>query len=71
MLAVSRNIGVLRRVITDMYHRATTTVRYAAGLTEEFEVGFGLLQGSVLSSFLFAIIVSKLTEDIRKEASCI
>ena len=51
-----------------MYDGATTTVRSAAGLTEEFKVGVGLHQGSALSLFLFAIIMDKLTEDIRKDA---
>ena len=51
-----------------MYDGATTTVRSAARLTEEFEVGVGLHQGSALSPFLFAIIMDKLTEDIRKDA---
>ena len=51
-----------------MYDGATTTVRSAAGLTEEFKVGVGLHQRSVLSSFLFAIVMDKLTEDIRKNA---
>ena len=51
-----------------MYDGATTTVRSAAGLTEEFKVGVGLHQGSALSPFLFAIIINKLTEDIRKDA---
>ena len=51
-----------------MYNRATTTVRSAVGLTEEFKVGVGLHQGSALSPFLFAIIMDKLTEDIRKGA---
>ena len=56
------------RIIKDMYDGATTTVRYAAGLTEEFKVGVGLHQGSALSPFLFAIIMDKLMEDIRKDA---
>ena len=51
-----------------MYDGATTTVRSAAGLTKEFKVGVGLHQGSALSSFLFAIIIDRLTEDIRKDA---
>ena len=55
------------RIIKDMYDGATT-VRSAAGLTEEFKVGVGLHQGSALSPFLFAIIMDKLTEDIRKDA---
>ena len=56
------------RVIKDMYDGATTPVRSAAGLTEEFKAGVGLHQGSILSRFLFAIIMDKLTEDIRKDA---
>ena len=51
-----------------MYDGATTTVRSAAGLTKEFKVGVGLHQGSALSPFLFAIIIGRLTEDIRKDA---
>ena len=51
-----------------MYNGATTTVRSAAGLTEEFKVDVGLHQRSALSSFLFAIIMDKLTGDIRKDA---
>ena len=52
----------------DMYDGATTTVRSAEVLTEKFKVGVGLHQGSALSPFLFAIIMDKLTEDIRKDA---
>ena len=51
-----------------MYDGATTTVRSAAGLIEEFKVGIGLHQGSSLSSFLFDVIIDRLTEDIRKDA---
>ena len=47
----------------DMYDGAITTLRSAAGLTEEFKVGVGLHQGSAHSQFLFAIIM----EDIRKD----
>ena len=43
-------------------------MRSAAGLTEEFKVGDRLHQGSALGPFLFAIIMDKLTEDIRKDA---
>ena len=56
------------RIIKVMYHGATTTVRSAAGLTEEFEVDVGLHQSLELSPFLCAIIMVKLTENIRKHA---
>ena len=46
---------------------AITTLRSAAGLTEDFKVGVGLYQGSALSPFLFTIIMDNLTENIRKE----
>ena len=59
---------MLRKDYKDMYDGATTTVRSAAGLTEKFKVGVGLHQGSALSPFLFAIIMDKLTKNIRKEA---
>ena len=51
-----------------MYDRATTTVRSAPGLTEEFKVGVEIHQGSALSPFVFTTIMDKLTEDIRKDA---
>ena len=56
------------KIIKDMYDGAKTTVRNAAGLTEEFKVGDGLHQGSALRPSLFAIIIDRLTENIRKEA---
>ena len=56
------------RIIKDMYDGPTTTAGRAAGLTKEFKVGVGVHQGSALSPFLFAIIMNKLMEDIRKDA---
>ena len=53
------------KIIQDLYDRATTTVKIAAGLTKEFKVDVGLHQGSALSPFLFAIIIDRLMEDIR------
>ena len=56
------------RVVMDKYDGARIVLRSSAGLTEEFEVGVGLHQGSALSPFLFAIIIDKLTEEIRTES---
>ena len=53
----------------DVYDRARIVMRSSAGLTEEFEVGVGLHQGSVLSPFLFAIMMDKLTEETWTESS--
>ena len=55
-------------IIKGMCDGAATTVRSAVGLTEEFKVGVGLHQGSALSPLLFAIVMDKLTEDIRRDA---
>ena len=68
-LRLAETTECYKRIIKDMCDRATTTVRSAVGLTEEFKVGVGLHQGSALSSFLVTIIMDKLTEDIRKDAT--
>ena len=36
---------------------ACTTVRTCEGVSEEFDIKVGLHQGSVLSPFLFAIVI--------------
>ena len=58
---------MLHKAYKDMYDGAITSVRSAAGLTEEFKVGVGLHQGSAHSQFLLAIIMDKLTENIRED----
>ena len=42
-------------------------VRCAVGTTESFKVKAGLHQGSALSPFLFAVIMDRLTNEIRRE----
>ena len=42
-------------------------VRCAAGTTESFMVKVGLHQGSALSPFLFAMIMDRLTDEVRGE----
>ncbi|KAK3558849.1 hypothetical protein QTP86_030444, partial [Hemibagrus guttatus] len=56
------------RVVQDMYERSRTVVRCAVGQTEEFNVEVGLHQGSALSPFLFAIVMDKLSEEVRQES---
>ena len=56
------------RIVQDMYQRSYTQVRTAMRTTERFEVTVGVQQGSALSSFLFAMVMECLTEDVRSEA---
>ncbi|KAK3563571.1 hypothetical protein QTP86_030979 [Hemibagrus guttatus] len=56
------------RVVQDMYERSRTVVRCAVGQTEEFNVEVGLHQGSALSPFLFAIVMDRLSEEVRQES---
>ena len=42
-------------------------VRCAVGTTESFKVKVGLHQGSALSPFLFAVIMDRLTDEVRRE----
>ncbi|WMV26024.1 hypothetical protein MTR67_019409, partial [Solanum verrucosum] len=49
------------RAIKDMYGEAKTRVRTVGGDSEHFPVEMGLHQGSVLSPFLFALVMDELT----------
>ena len=55
-------------VVQDMYDDSITAVRCAVGVTEGFEVKVGLHQGSALSPCLFAMVMDRITDDIREEA---
>ena len=48
-----------------LYDGAKTRVRVGSQLSEEFEVNVGMHQGSVLSPFLFAVVVDVVTEFAR------
>ena len=50
-----------------MYEGSETVVRCAVGTTESFNVKVGLHQGSALSPFLFAVIMDRLTDEVRRE----
>ena len=56
------------RIVQDMYCDSTTAVRCAVGVTEGFEVKVGLHQGSALSPCLFAMMMDRMTDEIREEA---
>ena len=48
-----------------LYEGAKTRVRVDSQLSVEFEVEVGMHQGSVLSPFLFALVVDVVTEFAR------
>ena len=52
---------------TLLYEGSETVVRCAVGTTESFKVKIGLHQGSVLSPFLFAVIMDRQTDEVRRE----
>ena len=56
------------RIVQDMYDDSTTAVRCAVGVTEGFEVKVGLHQGLALSPCLFAMMMDRMTDEIREEA---
>ena len=55
------------QLIQDMYEESEIVVRCAVGTTESFKVKVGLHRGSALSPFLFAVIMDRLTNEVRKE----
>ena len=55
------------RLVQDMYVGSETVVRCAVGTTESFKVKVGLHQRSALSPFLFAVIMDRLTDEIRRK----
>ena len=55
------------RIVQDMYEESETVVRCAIGTTKSFKVKVGLHQGSALSPLLFAVIMDRLTDEVRRE----
>ena len=55
------------RLVQDMYKESKTVVRCAVGTTESFKVKVELHQGSALNLFLFAMIMDRLTDKVRRE----
>ena len=65
-----RKSGIVKKyvqLVQDMYEGSKTVVRCAVGTTESFKVKVGLHQGSALSPFLFAVIMDRLTNEVRRE----
>ena len=57
------------RLAQDMYEESETVVRCVKETTESFKVKVGLHQGSALSPFLFAVIMYRLTDEVRRKPS--
>ena len=57
------------QLVHHMYKRSKTVVRCAIGTIESFLVKVGLHQESVLSLFLFAVIMDKITNKASSEPS--
>ena len=54
-------------IIKDIYDKVVTNVKTCGGITSDFSITIGLHQGSVLSPFLFAIVMDELTKSIQDE----
>ena len=66
-LRKSRIVEKYVQLVQDMYEKSEIVVRCAVGTTESFKVKVGLHQGSALSPFLFAVIMDRLTDEVRRE----
>ncbi|KAL0810434.1 hypothetical protein ABMA28_010573 [Loxostege sticticalis] len=56
-------------IIADMYKDARSFIRTTAGVTKSIPVTEGVHQGSVLSPYLFSLVLDTLTEVAQKKAS--
>ena len=55
------------QLVPDMYKGSEIMVRCAEGTAESFKVKFGLHERSVFSPFLFAVVMDRLTDKVRRE----
>ena len=58
---------VLVRSVMSLYEGAKTRVRVDTEWSEEFEVNVGMHQGSVLSPFLFTVVVIDVVTEFARE----
>ena len=54
------------QLVQDMYEGSKTVVRFAIGTTESFMVKVGLHLGSALIPFPFAVVMDRLTDEVRR-----
>ncbi|KAM7393484.1 hypothetical protein PAMP_020350 [Pampus punctatissimus] len=57
-----------RSMLEGLYEGCKTVLRCAIGVTEEFKVEVGLHQGSARSSFVFAMVMDRLRDEVRQES---
>ena len=65
-----RKSGIVKkyvRLVQDMYEESETVVRCAVETTKSFKFKVGLHPGSALSPFLFAVIMDRLTDEVKRE----
>ena len=55
------------RLVQDMYEGSKTVVKCAVRTAKSFKVKVGLHQRSALSPFMFAVIMDRITEEVRRE----
>ena len=55
------------QLVQDMYKENEILVWFTVGTTESAKVKVGPHQGSALSPFLFAVIMDRLTDEVRRE----
>ena len=55
------------RLVQDMYEESKIAVRCIVGTRESFKTKVGLHQRSTLSLFLFAVIMDRLMDEVRRE----
>ena len=56
------------RLVQDMYDNSTTVVRCAVGRTEDLQVDVGLHQELALRPSLSALVMDRLTDEVRLES---
>ena len=69
-MSENRIPDVFIRSLMSLYEGANTRVKVDSELSEDFEVEVEMHQGSVLSCFLFAVVVYVVTEFAKKGALC-